>query len=208
MDWTIPENDNERLENLWWAMHHSDDPVRQAFPVVCYLDESGTDQKNPKAVMAGFLLNKPEFFSFHAGWLKLLERFKIEPPLHMNEFGQHGRFGRFSFSERAALLTEAANLINSHKFVSIAATVDRMQYETSVPVKLRKHLSMYGICFVMCVWGNYEIAKQMEYRGRIALLLDDITEHKKEIFAARDWIRTIQSAFTMHIGSITFDDDK
>jgi hypothetical protein len=210
------KNDNQYLENLWWAMHHSDDPARQAFAAICYLDESGTDHKNPKVVVAGLLLAKSAFFSFDEAWTRLLSDQHIAPPLHMNEFGEDGRLGGFSYKERQRLFSRVVKLINSHKSLSISSFLDRNAYESYFPFK--KAMSMYGLCFIKCLHtinSAGKIAKPMS--SRLAIVLDNTTEHKGDILRARDVMLEARDGMYLdaseyetldYIGSITFDDDK
>jgi len=210
------EKDNQYLENLWWAMHHSDDPTKQTFAATCYLDESGTDHKNPKVVVAGLILAKSAFFSFDKDWTKLLSDNNIAPPLHMNEFGEDGRLGGFSYKERHRLFSRVVKLINSHKALSISAFLDRNAYESYFPFK--KAMSMYGLCFIKClhiVNIAGKLAKPLS--SRIAIVLDNTTEHKGDILRARDVMLEAQNGMYLdtseygtldYIGSITFDDDR
>jgi len=71
-------------------MHQSDDESRQAAIVTCYLDESGTQEGAPIAVVGELLLNKANFASLDAAWWPMLVKHSIEPPLHMKDFRRPG----------------------------------------------------------------------------------------------------------------------
>jgi hypothetical protein len=209
---TIKRENKKYLEHLWFVMHHSEDPNKETFAITCYLDESGTDgSDNKNAVMAGLLLNKTSFLSFDQDWSDLLRRKKIEPPLHMKEFGKHGRLKCFSYAERESIFTEVAEIINRHRIVSIASILNKDSFESYVHKKIRERLGFYGFCFHLCITINDEQAWHNNYKDRIAFLLDDGNTHKNHIIAARDAIlhsRKTDPHYLPHTGSITFDDDK
>jgi hypothetical protein len=85
--------DGEYIEALWWLMHHSGDPERRSFAVVCYVDDSGTQENGILAVMGGPVIPRQLLTSFHLDWDTVLTRHKVTGPVHMREFGRpHGRF--------------------------------------------------------------------------------------------------------------------
>jgi hypothetical protein len=67
-------------------MKHSHEASREAGVVTCYLDESGTHDLAPIAVLGGLLLNKSGFLAFDKAWDQMLEDHSIPPPLHMKDF--------------------------------------------------------------------------------------------------------------------------
>src|SRR5215469_14884698 len=98
---------------VWSAMHNSDTaPDNESAFVRLYIDESGDENPGtPHAVMGGLLLNANGFGPFEDEWDKMLQKHGIEAPLHMREFGQHGRFGKMPKRGRYELLSQAADLI-------------------------------------------------------------------------------------------------
>src|SRR5579863_4398485 len=78
---------------LWWVMHHSEDEARQAAFVECYLDESGTDDLSPTAVVGGLVLNRSGFGRLNARWTEVCKAHGL-PSIHMKDFGRHGKHGR------------------------------------------------------------------------------------------------------------------
>jgi hypothetical protein len=203
----IDHSRKQYLEELWFTMHHSEDPNEETLAIRCYLDESGTDSNSQNAVVAGLILNKPGFLSFDKYWSDLLFRYEIEPPLHMREFGKDGRLGRFDYKKRNAIFTEVADIINYHKYVSIAAVLNKNQFETFVHEDIRKSMGFYGFCFLLCVQINHQQHEHMNYQDNIAFLLDDGTQHKGHILGARDAILKWQKTRPLHVAGITFDDD-
>ncbi len=199
----------EYSEYLWWVMHHSDDPDRQTLAVTCYLDESGTDSHNPQAVVAGILFNKQNFMYFEDQWVELLSRYQISPPLHMNEFVEKGRFGHIRYKDRFNFFSEAVDLINNCKIYSIAATLNKQEYEGHIHKEIRKSFSVYGFCFMLLAYINGCQARYMHFKEKIAYLFDNGAQHKNHIIVARDRILEWEKdqAFANNMGSLTFDGD-
>ena len=200
------------LEHIWFVMHHSKDPKRKALALTCYLDESGTDRNNDinnvTAVLGGIVLDKEAFFAFDRKWQKLLTDKKIESPLHMKEFGIHGRFSHFTVEDRRVIFTEVANIVNRYKRISIAASLTKKQFDTYMPKKISDHMGIYGSCFQLLVqvWKHY--ANDTNQKDNIAIILDDGNEHKNHISNSRDAILEKQKHDNLYVGSITFGDDK
>lgn len=199
----------EYLADLWWNMHHIDDPNRQAwaFHSRCYLDESGTHDTSHYTVVAGLLLNRNNFISLGTEWQKLLREMRIKPPIHMKEFGRpHGDLAYLTDNERYFLFANIAGIINSHKIYSIAGIIGQKQYKIS-EVNKRKEMSPYGFCFLICVKANQAQAVFNKYPYNIAYLMSEVSEHKGQILDAHAEIKRQQEkeGKSYNVGSITFE---
>ncbi|HEY6375190.1 MAG TPA: DUF3800 domain-containing protein [Edaphobacter sp.] len=94
-----------------------------------YLDESGgKDPNTPHAVLGGLLVTREAFESFEDNWNHLLDDYGIEPPLHMNEFGPHGRLGKIPSCSKQELFDRAVQLIKTHRAKSISASISNEEY--------------------------------------------------------------------------------
>jgi hypothetical protein len=162
-------------------MHHSTDPGRQTLIIRCYLDESGTHEGSPQAIVAGLLMEHDEFLLFDAVWNDLLLRHNIESPLHMNEFGQHGRHHHLKYPERTSLFSDISGLINCHKIVSVAATLSQSQYKEILHPEIQKQMSLYGLCFMLCVHMVHLKAEYKKYPYNIAYILEQGNEYSGQI---------------------------
>jgi len=199
----------EYLKYLWFTMHHSDDPNRQAwaFSVRCYLDESGTHDQSPYTVVAGLCLNRNSFISLGKLWNELLRDMQIKPPVHMKEFGRpNGRLGYLTDAQRYLLFANITAIINSHKVYSIAATMDQKQFKEICRLHPKKEMSSYGMCFVLCAYINHKQAEYKKYSHNIAFLMSEISEHKGQILATHAEMKECQKTNPFHMGSISFDD--
>lgn len=189
-------------------MHNSDDPKRLAL-VTCYLDESGTDDDNEQAVVAGILLNKHNFEYFEQEWARLLSNCNINPPIHMNEFGENGKFGYLRAQDRFNFFSSAIELANNCKVYSVAATLNKQEYEEHVDEKIRKNFSIYGFCFMLLAYVNERQAQYMNFKEDIAYLFDNGAPHKNHIINARDRILKWEkeNKFIKNMGSLSFNGD-
>jgi hypothetical protein len=200
----------EYLDYLWFTMHHTDDPNRQAwvFDVRCYLDESGTHDQSPYTVVAGLLLNRNNFISLGREWQKMLCERGVKVPIHMKEFGRpDGKLAYLTDSDRYLLFANIAGIVNSHKIYSVAATLDQQQYREILKLNKRKEMSPHGLCFIHCVVTNYVNAKDNKYKHNIAYLLSEVSEHKGQILISHAAIRREQEekSIPYRVGSISFD---
>jgi hypothetical protein len=190
-------------------MHHPDDSDSQPFSVTCYLDESGTDSQSQYAVVAGLVMNRDNFIMFDFMWNEILRRHKIIPPLHMKEFGQHGKHKKLTYPETFSLFSDIAKLINCHKIISIAGIMNQIQYNNIMTDEIRKSFGIYGMCFLLCAFLNHKNAIHSLYHKNIAFLLDAGNEHCGHIVVAYKEVKRQKEKLNipLHAGSLNFDSD-
>ncbi|MGB8873732.1 MAG: DUF3800 domain-containing protein [Desulfobaccales bacterium] len=197
----------EYLEHLWFVMQHSDDPERLTLAVSCYLDESGIDQHNPHAVVAGIVFRRERFIRFDSDWNDILSKFKIDPPIHMKEFGKHGRHGHLDYPTRNELFTELAYIINRYKILSVAITLNHEQYSNMLSDKTKKEVSLYGLCFMLCAHQCFAMASFNHYYGNMAFLMEEGNECAGHVRRAHKWMMQMRKEGATYIsnGSLTFE---
>lgn len=191
-------------------MHKSKDPDKQIAAVNLYLDESGgQDPNTPVAVVAGILINRSHYQPFEDSWEEMLQRYGMEPPLHMKEFGRpHGRFAVMTDVDRHELFAEATELINAHKIASIAAKITNAEYEAHVPQEVRDKFSAYGMCFNLAAVMNHQLAEHNSYKEKIAFFLDIGNPYASHVVKAHAAMYQTQQEHFLHVGPLSFDDDK
>lgn len=198
----------EYLDDLWWFMHNTNDPYKYAYAFGCYLDESGTDDLSPYAIVAGLLLNRHNFISLGKLWNKLLQDMRIKHPIHMKDFGRpNGKLGYLTDNERYYLFINIAGIINSHKIYSIAGVIDQKQYRDILQLNKRKEMSPYGLCFVLCAHANHIEARNNNRKHDIAYLMSEVSEHKGQILKSHALMKRTQEdgSMPLHMGRITFE---
>lgn len=197
-------------KEVWLVMHNSESPEKETAAIRLYLDESGGDDPGtPHAVVGGVLIKRSKFLVFEDAWDRMLETHGIEPPLHMKEFGRpHGRFSGMSNCCRRELFIEVAELINSHKLFSLAATLSNEQYKSLCPKEARDIFSVYGMCFNLIVMLNDRLASHLEYSDRIPFILDSGNPYADHVRQAHAAIIEAQKTKFRHLGSLTFEDDR
>ena len=192
-------------------MHNSDSPNATTSALRLYLDESGgADPNTPVAVVAGVLITREWFEEFENSWDSLLSEFGIAPPLHMKEFGLDGRFRNVPSCCKRELFGRVVDMINSHHTKTISASITNEEYETLIPLAARKRFSVYGMCFVLATFLSHELAEINGYADRIPLILDAGNPNKAHVVEAHAWMISAQrdASDFLHVGSLTFDDDK
>ena len=189
------------LKHLWWVAHHSENPARRTLLLTCYIDESGTDSESPAAVVGGILLEKSEFMRFDRVWKKCLLRHHITWPLHMREFGPRGKFKDIRSEERRALFADVVKLINQHKSLSVAATLQSEEYRNIFSGI--SNLSMYGACFANVVMLVGIGSRQVGIQKNIAYVLDGGNVYANDVLDAHGFLQKNE----FNVGSLTFDSD-
>ena len=176
--------------------------------VTCYVDESSTDDKVlPHGVLGAVLFNRNGFVAFDPEWSDLLERYGIEPPLHMSEFGRHGKHGHFDRRQRACLIGEAVHLINTYKIISLSTWLHNRLWEQCMDSAIRRAYSVYAMCFMGMVVRNRNNADHNHFQGRIAYLFDDGNSKKHHIRKAHSVLRESEFDSRLRLGSLTFEHD-
>jgi hypothetical protein len=190
-------------------MHQSDEESRQAAVVTCYLDESGTHEGAPIAVVGGLLLNQQGFQKLDEAWPQILTKSSILPPLHMSEFRRpNGRLAYVSVDQRRALFTDLVRVINENKIYSIAASLTAEHFQKYFDKQFRREtMSMYGMCFILCAHANYLLTQQNQYDEKIPFLMDSGNQYAEHVRAAHAAMQE-EGWKTMRVGSLTFDRDE
>jgi hypothetical protein len=189
-------------------LHNSESSTNETAAVRLYLDESGTDETSPQAVVGGLLINYSHFLHFEEAWDALLKDQGITPPLHMKEFGKDGRLGAISPWRRKELFLRVVDLIKSHRIGTIEATLSPREYMTNLPRPIRDHMSIYGMCFSVAAIQNHRLAEKAKYQGRIPFIMDagnPLAEHVR--IAHRNLLQLQREGGSLHAGGLYFDDD-
>lgn len=183
---------------------HSNDPNREIAVITCYLDESGTEGTSPTAVVGGLLLKQKDLFYLDIEWLKILDRYNLQPPLHMSEFGKHGRFRDIPPDVCRALFADVTRTINRHKLATIAATVNTKQYNRAFDGLTG--FSIYGACFIQLALVNGANAQVNQYFDPIPILMDEGNPYKHHALEAHSYLM-MNRREKFNIGALRFDTD-
>ena len=158
-------------EGLWWLMQDSDDPERHASVVTCYCDDSGSDAY---AFMGGPVLNRSMFLEFDHKWAKVLDEFRIEPPLHMTEFVRpYGKHIGMHHELKLALFTKVTRLIRNHRIYSVSIGIPLIDFDSLVSSEIARKLARpFTMALMVVVIVNNSFAEEHGYYGNIAYLVD------------------------------------
>jgi hypothetical protein len=191
-------------------MNNSDDLLKRAAVVSCYLDESGTGDNAPLAVLGGLLLNGEGADLLDADWLRIIASHKIEPPIHMTDFVPNGKHCTYPVELKRALFIELVEVINKYKIISIADTLSPRQFSKHFRELFDnwKVMGIYGMCFVHCVFLNHSNADHNSYKHRIPYLLDTGNPYRHHVLESHGALSDMQnSGDYLHLGPLSFEND-
>ena len=134
----------------------------------------------------------------------------IPDGLHMKEFGRpHGRLANISDCCRRELFVEACHLIRKYRAVTVANTLSNDEYRANVPELARKSYSVYAMGFSLMVMMNHKLAEFNGYRDPIPIIMDSGNPKSGQVRKTHAFMqKKFQKAAYLHLGSLTFDDDK
>lgn len=160
-------------EEVWFLMHHSNDPRRISLALTCYCDDSGSHDESEFAVVGGVLMNKPRFMEFQPEWEKLLKEFRIEK-LHMADFIRpYGKYCTMLPEMKKALFTSVAKIINRYKRYSVSIGIPREDFRSLLSKNVAADLmGPYAMAFFSTVILNRDAALLWGLNSRIAYLVD------------------------------------
>jgi Protein of unknown function (DUF3800) len=170
----------------------------------CFLDESGTDNNSEVAVVGGLVLDITQLYWFDQEWLKVLAAHKIDPPLHMCEFGEGRRLGHLRSEARRALFVDVVKTINSNKSFSIAAWITSDEYRSVFDGV--SSFSMYAAAFAQLMMAIGIGTKTNNFKTPVRYMLDDGNAYKMEAENAHAFMERIPDAENP-VGELKFDLD-
>ena len=193
---------------VWLLLHNSESSTNETAAVRLYLDESGTDESSPQAVVGGLLINYSHYLNFEQTWDEILADHGITPPLHMKEFGKDRRLGAISRCCRKELFVRVVELIRSHRVGTLEATLSPREYVDNLPKPIRDHMSIYGMCFSVAAVQNHRLAETANYQGRIPFIMDAGNPYAEHVrIAHRNFLQLQREGGSLHAGGLYFDDD-
>jgi uncharacterized protein DUF3800 len=168
-------------EDVWFLMHHSDDPNRISSAVTCYCDDSGSHEEAAIAVVGGTLMNKPSFIDFDLNWRDILREFRIDG-VHMKDFVRpYGKHVTMKREMKIALFTSAVKAILTHCIYTFSVSVPQTDYKSLLSKRIyREVMGAYTMAFFATIIMNTVIANETGYRNRIAYLVDKGSDHHYE----------------------------
>lgn len=198
------------IEALWWTLHHSEDEQRMISIIECFLDESGTDDLSPTAVVGGIVIQRRECFWLTQRWAEALAKHHIQSPIHMKEFGVDGKLGYLDSEERRALFIDLVRIINDNKYISVAATLTTAEYDEHFRgvFDKKKVMGVYGICFLLFVAMQGKYLQAAKYRDNVPFVLDYGNPYRHHVLDAHAAIVSkLQKDQPMNVGSLAFATD-
>jgi len=156
--------------------------------------------------MGGPLFLQAQFFSFHYEWGRILSLHNTTPPIHMKEFGKHGRFGYLNHNERRALFGDLVSLINRNKVYSLTVAVDNLEFQEFFPQgKYKGLIGAAPLAFLWCLILNHSAVRDHERLGRVAYVVSKSDFNPEVTDCHAFWGSFEERIKRLHSGSLTFD---
>lgn len=206
------QNRSTYRDEVWLLMHRDSDSFdTQTAALRLCLDESGgEDPGTPHSVIGGMLIYKPAFRLFEEEWDRMLAEYEISDGLHMKEFGRpHGRHAKMTDCCRRELFDAACHLVQKYKAISVATSMSNEEYRACVPEVARKMYSVYAMGFSLMVMLNHKLAEFNKYADPIPIIMDSGNPKSGQVALIHGWMQLrFQKLHYLHLGSLTFDNDK
>ncbi len=118
-----------------------------------YCDDSGTDDKNRVAVVAGYMSNVSQWELFANDWMKVLNGFGIKVMRRSDLETFHGEFKKnWNPTRRAAFLEQLHSIIKRRTKMSIGSMVIKEEFEKFVPDHIKYQMGgVYGFLAYACL---------------------------------------------------------
>jgi hypothetical protein len=175
--------------------------------ITCYLDESGTDDLSPTAVVGGLVTNRSGFQGFDDAWTAFLKEHSLTA-IHMKDFGRHGKYAGLSDERRKAIFTDAVSLIKHYRVYTLAATLTTARFNLHFADVFDKDvMGVYGMCFILAAVLNHNQARSQNYPDRISYLMDTGNVYRRHVEEAHLQMQRFQNAEFLHMGALGFDSD-
>jgi hypothetical protein len=144
-------------------------------------------------------------------WAETLAKHGVKPPIHMREFGPHGRFKNLHHEQRRALFVDLRDIINDNKRFSIAATLSTEDYRQRFSGAFEgKEMGVFGMCFLVLAVMLGKHANATEYSDNIPFLMDNGNSCNHHVVDVHSFlIGAFRHMYPVHAGGLTFlsDDD-
>jgi hypothetical protein len=178
-------------------------------PIVCFLDESATDdQRTDHAVLGGMLINRSHIPEFEELWQTMLTKYAVVGGVHISAFGPKGSNAHIAEVDCEALYREAVEIINRVKIAAFGCSLDNRKIERAFDTAVRDQgANAYGLAFLMCVTVNSETAAAHNYRGEIDYVLDEGNRFRRHVEGMHRTIRESEELKRFRVGTIAFDSD-
>jgi hypothetical protein len=185
------------------------DSAREAFDVVCYLDDAATDHRTvDHAVLGGVVFNRSGFTLFDEHWIDLMHRYGVEQPFHMRELTPHGRLSHVTGCRRWCLLADVMGAINDFKIHTVAISLNNREHERQFSDKLQAAMRVYRLTFMAVALAIHQNAESKNYPKPIAYVLDAGTKHRGQVLDTHRVMQRDRERAGWHLGPISFENDK
>lgn len=178
-----------------------------------YFDESGTDEKSPVIVVAGWLANDKEWIKLSNKWQAVLAKYDL-PYFRMSKWqARQGPYKTMTEKDWKQLIERLTAIIKKHTSIGIfgafhRATYDEVLREIYGKNYKTKFVKPYGVCAMRCMDTLRRWMKSKSLDGPLAYVFEAGARYSGEFFesykAAQKGSRFKQS----YPGGISFYDKR
>lgn len=161
------------IDDVWWLLHSSDTGNELVLGLTSYLDDSGSDENSPFTVIGGPVFTRIHFRHFSERWLSMLAKHHVASPLHMTDFGEHGKLKDFSYEAKVNLFNDAVAAIHGDYTYSVSISIPQVEFKNIIPDDdIRRCVAgPSALAFFSVVMANRAMSDKHGF-PRIAYLVD------------------------------------
>ena len=174
-----------------------------------YFDDSGSDQRGPFFVLAGFVAKVPEWESFADEWEQAL---KIPPVLEYVKAKEANRlkdqFYKWTVQQRDERLSLLGEITRKHVLAGAGVAVRQKEYNNIIRGQVNQRFdNPYFVCFIGIIELLLKYMDDMGFTDKIDFVFDEQSiEHNVrpmfDLYKAWPW------KFADRMGSLDFRSDK
>lgn len=138
-----------------------------------YCDDSGTDEGNPVAAVAGYIGKVSRWEQFTKEWQKALKDFGIKQMRRAQLENFKGEFKNWNGARRDKFLQRIQPIIRDHITIPIGSSVIKDDFHRIIPEDIqRKFGGVFGWCIQDCLIGASSWYKVNGYRNAIQWIFE------------------------------------
>lgn len=152
-----------------------------------YFDESGTDEKSPVIVVAGWLSNDKEWIKLSDKWQAVLTKYNL-PYFRMSKWqASQGPYKNMTQKEKNQLIERLTTIIKRHVSIGVFGAFHRSTYD-EVLHKMHgkdyktKFVKPYGTCAMLCIETLRRWMKSKSLDGPLAYVFETGARYSGEFF--------------------------
>ena len=153
--------------------------------LTAYFDESGTEQRSPYYVVAGYVGKDEQWARFSDEWRGVLSRYGIDF-FHMTDFeNRQKQFRSLKKDERQCMLNSLTTFMRLRTLAAFPGVVLKSDYDEAIPAAHREEIGRpYHICASICMKSLGQWAEKHGHQEPITYVFEKGAEHSGDVLEA------------------------